>query len=1021
MKKLSLVFALLLLGSAALWAQKTITGKVTDDNGEGLIGATILVKGTSVGSITDVSGAFSLSVPPNAAVLMVSYTGFAAKEVTLTDANNYEITMETEVIGLSDVVVVGYGSQSRKGITGSVAKVSGETLSKLPVTGVDQALQGQAAGVQVVAASGTPGGSVSVRVRGPSSINAGNQPLYVVDGVPISTGSNSQIGFGGQQANALTDINPTDIESIEVLKDASAAAIYGSRASNGVVLITTKRGKAGKTQVSLNSYYGQQEIQKNPETLTGPQYVALVQEAIRNRFTATSLPSSQRLVGLDAAPDTYPSTNWADQILQTAPISQTDLSFSGGNERTKFYLSTAYFTQDGIIKGSKFDRYSIRLNLDNFITNKIKIGTSTFLSRSNSDRLNNDNNINGVLSAAILMGSHIPVRNADGTYAKDANSSVENPVAAQLEPTNENFSGRILSTLYGDWSILPWLSFRTNLNLDLSNFRETRFAPTTTNTGFGLRGQGIEAYNQELNLVNENFFTISKSIGSLNLDLLLGTAFQNSRSESFFGQGENFPGNTIKTLNAASVKKDLTSSRTEWGLNSYYSRLNLNFKEKYFISGSVRRDGSSRFGANQRWALFPAVSAAWRVSEEPFLKSSKVISELKLRAGFGQTGNQNIGNFASRALISPGANYNQIAGLSPSQLGNPELTWETNEDVSVGLDLGFFDNRISFVIEAYKRSTIDLLLNRPLVFTSGFASITENIGSTENRGIDILLNTRNIDSKKFTWSTSFNVAFLESKIIKLAGTPFASGFASWVAEGEAPSAFRGFRVERIFQEQAEIDALNAKAREKTGIATAVYQSTLTRPGDIQFKDLNGDGLITALDQEILGNALPKFYGGITNNLSFAGFDLSFFFQFQSGNMIYNNTRAFSEGMNGIFGQSATTLDRWTPENKSTTMPRAVFGDPNNNRRTSDRFLEDGSFIRLKNLNFGYSLPKSITDKLKINRLRVYVGGQNLLTFTNYSGLDPEVSTFGEVTLSAGTDFLTFPQARTIMGGLNITF
>lgn len=1021
MKKLSLVFALLLLGSTALWAQKTITGKVTDDNGEGLIGATILVKGTSVGSITDVSGAFSLSVPPNAAVLMVSYTGFAPKEVTLTDANNYEITMETEVIGLSDVVVVGYGSQSRKGITGSVAKVSGETLSKLPVTGVDQALQGQAAGVQVVAASGTPGGSVSVRVRGPSSINAGNQPLYVVDGVPISTGSNSQIGFGGQQANALTDINPTDIESIEVLKDASAAAIYGSRASNGVVLITTKRGKAGKTQVSLNSYYGQQEIQKKPETLTGPQYVALVQEAIRNRFTATSLPSSQRLVGLDAAPDTYPSTNWSDQILQTAPISQTDLSFSGGNERTKFYLSTAYFTQDGIIKGSKFDRYSIRLNLDNFITNKIKIGTSTFLSRSNSDRLNNDNNINGVLSASILMGSHIPVRNADGTYAKDANSSVENPVAAQLEPTNENFSGRILSTLYGDWSILPWLSFRTNLNLDLSNFREFRFSPTTTNTGFGLRGQGIEAYNQELNLVNENFFTISKAIGSLNLDLLLGTAFQNSRSESFFGQGENFPGNTIKTLNAASVKKDLTSSRTEWGLNSYYSRLNLNFKEKYFISGSVRRDGSSRFGANQRWALFPAVSAAWRVSEEPFLKGSKVISELKLRAGFGQTGNQNIGNFASRALISPGANYNQIAGLAPSQLGNPELTWETNEDVSVGLDLGFFNNRISFVIEAYKRSTIDLLLNRPLVFTSGFASITENIGSTENRGIDILLNTQNVVSKKFTWSTSFNVAFLESKIIKLAGTPFASGFASWVAEGEAPSAFRGFRVERIFQEQSEIDALNAKAREKTGNATAVYQSTLTRPGDIQFKDLNGDGLITALDQEILGNALPKFYGGMTNNLSFAGFDLSFFFQFQSGNMIYNNTRAFSEGMNGIFGQSATVLDRWTPDNKSTTFPRAVYGDPNNNRRTSDRFLEDGSFIRLKNLNFGYSLPKSITDKLKINRLRVYVGGQNLLTFTNYSGLDPEVSTFGEVTLSAGTDFLTFPQARTIMGGVNITF
>lgn len=1025
MKKLLLAFLLVMATGAVAWSQRTITGTITDQGKEPLIGATVVITGTSTGTVTDANGSFTLSVPPGATSLTVSYTGYATRRVELTAANEYTIVLETDVIALSDVVVVGYGTAQRKELTGSVAKVSGDVITRLPVTGVDQALQGQAAGVQVTTSSGTPGSSVSIRVRGTSSITSSSQPLVVIDGIPMNTGNYSQLGFGNQTTNSLADINPADIESMEILKDAAAAAIYGSRASNGVILITTKRGKQQKTQINLNTYYGGQTVWRTIEPTTGPEYVALVQEAVRNRFGATAVPSgpSTRLIGLDNDPSTYPSTNWFDEIFQTAAISQTDLSFAGGNERTKFYVSGTYFLQDGTIKGSSFDRYSFRINLDNIVSDKFKIGTTNFFSRSLQTRINNDNNIFGVLSTAVLLGSHIPKFNADGTYGRDPNASIENPIAAYREPTNDVFNNRLQSSIYGEYTLFKGLNFRTQVSVDYISFREFRFNPTTTNAGAGTGGTGIEALSADLNLVNENYFTYRNSFGKLNFDALLGASFQNSKFESFFGQGENFPGNTIRTLNAASVKRDVTSSRSEWGLNSYFSRLNFSWASKYLLSVSARYDGSSRFGANNRWGFFPAVSGAWRISEEGFLKDNRLISELKLRASWGRRGNFEIGNFASRALIAPGANYLQQAGLAPSQLGNPNLTWEDREDIDIGLELGLFNDRILLQVDAYRGVTNELLLSRPLVGSSGFTGITENIGSIENKGIDIQLTTSNISTPKVRWSTTLNVSLFDNKILKLAGTPFAAGFASWVEEGYALGSFRGFRVERLFQTQEEIDALNAKAREMTGNPNAVYQSTLTRPGDIQFKDLNGDGVITTADQEILGNANPKFFGGITNTLSAFGFDLSFFFQFSVGNLVYNNTRAFSEGMNGVFGQAATVRNRWTPDNKTsdTRYPRAVFGDPNNNRRTSDRFLEDASYLRLKNLRLGYRLPSSLVNKIGLSSLGIYVSGQNLLTFTKYSGFDPEVSTFTTSNTAPGTDFLTFPQARVMLVGLNVGF
>ncbi|MFN6073372.1 MAG: SusC/RagA family TonB-linked outer membrane protein, partial [Bacteroidota bacterium] len=982
MKKQVLVLFLWFGTMASLIAQRTISGTITDDKKEPLIGASVLVKGTSTGTISDVSGAFSFSIPANGTTLVISYTGYASKEIAIGASNNYNVMLEQEAIDLSDIVIVGYGTQSKKELTGSVSKITSETISRLPVTGVDQALQGQAPGVQVTSASGTPGASVSIRVRGPSSISAGNQPLYVVDGIPINTGNYSQIGVGGQQTNALADLNPADIESIDVLKDAAAASIYGSRASNGVVIITTKRGKQQKTQISLNTYRGTQEVWKTIDPLTGPEYVALLQEGVKARYGATVIPSQLGLRNLDADPSTYPTTNWFNEIFQSAAISQTDLNVSGGTDRTKFFVSGSVFDQGGVVKGSSFDRYSFRMNLDNLVTDKFKIGVSTGFSRSHNTRIQNDNNIYGVLSTALLLGSHIPVLNADGTYGRDANASIENPVANAVEPTYDVYSNRLLSNIFGELTILEGLTFRSSFSADYLNLRDDRFTPASHIQAAGVNGRGEQGFSSDLNLVNENYFSYRKAFGKLNFDGLVGNSVQISQFESLYGVGENYPGKTIRELNAASVKKDVTSSKSAWGLNSYFSRLNMNWAGKYFISGSVRADGSSRFGANNRWGVFPSASAAWRLSEESFFPKSKILSEVKLKASWGRRGNQDIANFASRALIAPGANYLQRAGLAPTQLGNPNLTWEEREDFDLGLEIALFESKLELTVDAYQGTTNQLLLNRPLVGASGFTGIQENIGSIRNKGIDIGLTTTNIETKNILWTTNFNISFFDNEILKLAGTPFAAGFASWVAEGEALGAFRGYRTVGLFQTQAEIDALDKKAKELTGRSTAVYQSTLTRPGDIQFKDINNDGVITSDDQEILGDANPNYYGGVTNTIQAYGFDLSFFFQYSMGNFVFNNTRAFSEGMNGVFGQANTVKNRWTPQNTSATMPRAVFGDPNNNRRVSDRFVEDASYVRLKNVTFGYTFPTKLLEKIKMRSARIYVTGQNLLTFTN---------------------------------------
>lgn len=1079
---------LLALSFVTMAQDRTVTGKVTSaEDGSTLPGVNVIVKGTTSGTVTDADGRYTISVPQGG-VLVLSFIGLRTQEVIVGDKTILDVQMANDNTQLSEVVVVAYGTQEKKTITGSVASVNSEAFKNQPLVGIDQAMQGRMAGVQVTQNSGTPGSGIAVRVRGSSSITGSNEPLYVVDGVPINTGSYSNIGVGNQQTSAINDINPNDIASIEVLKDAAASALYGSRAANGVVLITTKRGSAGnKTKINFNYYGGVQETWKRLTPLTGAQFIDALADGLVSRFgigggtvaapagvenadgtvstgsifgsgtqtwlnknhlaawfwspnstftvdgsgravaSRSGAPLEVRDANFFLDPSTSPSTNWQNEIFRAAPIANYEISAQGGNDKTKFAVSGNYFDQQGIVKGSGFQRMSGRINLDHAVNDKFTIGTNTAFTSSTNNRINNDNNIFGVVSGAILMAPDVPAYLSSGLYGRDPSSTVDNPLASALEPTNKAVSNRLLTGAFAQYEFIPGLSLKSSISLDYLYFREQRFLPTTTNQGLSTNGQGNANTSQEVNWINENVLTYRKLFNQdHNFSALLGNSIQESNFSNIRASATGFPGNDIRQVFAGAVKTDAQSSATSWAIRSFFSRVSYDYKGKYFFTGSFRVDESSRFAVNNRTGYFPSVSGGWRIKEESFMNGLTFINELKLRGSYGITGNQEIGNFNYLALFgsgSPadntgGANFNQIGGLAPVQLPNPNLTWEKTAQTDIGLDIGLLKSRLNISVDYYIKTTTDLLLTRPVPGVSGFATYAQNIGEMENKGFEVVISGTPISSRSgLVWTSDFNISFNRNKIVSLGSdvAPFAAGFASWVTAGEPIGAFRGFKVVDLIRTQEQLNNLNA------GSPSGVYQSTATRVGDIQFEDITGDGRVTSDDQKILGNAQPDFIGGWTNTLRFKGFDLTAFFQFVSGNKIYNNTRAFSAGMNGIFGSTDEVLKRWTPNNQNTNVPRAINGDAPNNRRVSDRWLEDGSFVRLKNVVFGYTLPTSLTTKMKISSLRVYFSGQNLLTWTNYSGLDPEVNTFSGSNIALGTDFLTFPQARVYTFGVNIGF
>ncbi|MBC6990558.1 SusC/RagA family TonB-linked outer membrane protein [Hymenobacter sp. BT491] len=1046
---------------------RNISGRVTDrTSGEGLPGATVLLKGTTTGVSTNADGTFALSVPSSGGTLQITSVGYLNTEREIGTDNRIDITLAVDTKQLSEVVVTGYGQQlERREVTGAVASVNSASYKDQPIIGVDQALQGRAAGVQVIQNSGTPGSGITVRVRGAASIGASNEPLYVVDGLPITTGNTSQLSAGNQGTNGLNDVNPNDIESIEVLKDAASAAIYGSRASNGVVLITTKRGKSGKPRIDLDYYTGAQTVWKRPDILNGQQQTELFLDAAANRYPANTngnypafgyvfrskadlaayiygpgdvgapvngvvpyvTPAGNPIRPLTQFqdPTTATNTDWSDKVLRTAPISNYGLTFSGGSDASRYRLALNYFDQQGTIVGSGFTRGSARLTLDNKLSEKVRMGASIGLTQSNNNRINNDNSIYGVLTTSRLYATDLPIYNADGTYYK--NGSLENPVAAAKEPYIKSTNNRLIGSQYTEFELIKNLKYRATFGIDYTYGRDNRFYSTLTNAGAAVRGEATAATVQDLNYNHISAFSYNKTFAEAHsLSALLVGEYQRDAYSDTYAQTTGFPSNAIRELSAGATKTAATSSSTGNALFGLLAKVDYSYKGRYLLGASVRRDQSSRFGADNQVGYFPAVSAGWRVLEEKFFKDQNVMSELKLRGSYGETGNQPTANFGSRGLISPGYNYLDQGGLALSQLANPNLKWERTRQTNVGVDFGFLQNRFYVSADIYKRKTDDLLLAQRLGADTGFLSYSANIGNMENKGLEFALTTINFrnEGTGFNWESNFNLSFNRNKVTKLSDpspTGSAAGFASRLLVGQPLGAFYGYRVDHIFQTQEEITALDANAKVKSGSTTATYQSTATRPGDIMFKDLNGDGRITADDQEVIGNAQPKYIGGFTNTFRFMNFDFSALLQFSVGNKIYNSAASNTQGMSTTYGQDAVVLNRWTPTNTDTKIPRAVYGDPNTNARNSDRFLEDGSYARFKSVTLGYTLPAVLASRAHVRTVRIYAQAQNLVTFTNYSGLDPEVNTFSGTNTSLGTDFFTYPQARTITGGVTLGF
>lgn len=1039
--RLSLLLVLVILFGgpiavkAALRLDRPLTGTVKAENGEGLPGVSIAIKGLSRGTTTDASGKFSLQVPDDATVLVFSYIGYRSQEIAVGNQSTINLTLVAEDRSLDEVVVVGYGTQRRASVTGAVASVSPKEITSLPVVSAQAALQGRVPGVQVVN-NGGPGESPIVQIRGIGSINYGSGPLYVVDGVPL-------VDVNGAPAGNLNLINSRDIESLDVLKDASSAAIYGSRASNGVILITTKRGtKDGKVRITLDSYVGAQNAAQKVPVLNRDQYVQYATALSGN----AGIPLPPRLSNLntpiyDGAAQTFAQTqtNWQDEVFRSAPIMQHQLSLSGGNNVSRFYGSGAYFKQDGIIRGTSYERGTFRINSDHQATKFVSIGQT--LTAGYDNRRLEPGGARSTILNAIRMLPYWPTTDptkVGGFSAPTAadGADPENPLRPLTIDINRTKTLSMLGTLYADVRLTSFLKYRISYGLNYFSDMATNYQPIY-NDGYLGRTTAILADSRTSFTAQTltNQLSFDKTFGQHSISAIAVAETQKTNGNTLNGQG-NRPDNTIQQIQGVS-NPAITSSQSITDLVSYLGRVNYDYAGRYLLSASIRRDGSSLFAPGNKWGSFPSVSAGWRISEESFLKSVPAISELKLRASYGITGFNGIGNYAWQTLVqSDNTAYpfgsTRALGSYFSALGNTNLKWETTKMGNVGVDLGLFSNRITFTAEAYNRQTDGLILAVPIPNSLGFSSSAlDNIGSMKNWGYEFQAGY-NQNTGGFRWNVSANVGITRNRVLNLA-TPNASIFSGQNADfggfditkteaGQPLQSFYGYQVDGIFQSVDEINRYNAA----DGTSTSLYQDKAA-PGDIRFKDLNGDGKIDPSDRTYLGSYLPNFNYGANFSANYKNFDLTLYIQGVQGNKIYNGTKVITEGMLRLFNAGTQVLNAWTPTNTNTNIPRAVSGDPNNNSRTSDRFVEDGSYLRVKNLSIGYTVPVSVLTSLtksSVSSIRVYVSTQNLLTLTKYSGYDPEVgvrplTVGGSSALISGIDYASYPQARTVLVGLQI--
>lgn len=1023
--RLSLVL-LLTFSFAAYSQQKTVSGKVVDNIGAPLPGVSVLVKGTSTGTQTDFDGNYTLSVSQGQ-VLVFRYIGFKTQEISVGATNTINLQLEEDAQALSEVVVIGFGEKTRKSLTTSVATAKMEDIKGIATSTVTGALQGAITGLQVNQNSGTPGTGFSVRVRGSSSIAGSNEPLYVVDGIPIFSGAIGDNGFGGQDNDVLATINFADVSSVEVLKDASASAIYGSRGANGVVLITTKRGKSGKVSVEVNSYYGFQEEIDRYDIMTTGEYFRFADTALAgfnipafasrgaftgiNQFAAQGFTDPTDQAQLEAFYALSFGDNFVNKIHKpgTIEVKQTDISISGGTEKATFYANFTDFKQEGVIFGQEFDRRSLRLNVDFKPTDKFNMDAGISVTEADNSRINSDNNIFGAFATSVLETPGATLRDDLGNFTPPTEFSFSNPLQNALDDDSDERTFRVLTNIGMRYFINEHFNVYGRLSLDRLDFKSTRrFSPNSAQ-GLGANGEIFK----EILLVNNwnglGTLNYRQKFGDFDVTALAGFSFEGVNTDQTEVDRQNFPFGFKSVINGATVIQG-DNFITENKLFSYFGRAGVSYKDKLFFEGTLRADASSRFGNGNQTGYFPAVSGAYVLSEDSWFQN-KIVTNMKTRVSWGQTGNQSgIGNFDS-FFLTGSVDFAGTPGNAIVQLANPDLKWETTTQTDIGIDLTLF-NRIDITYDYYRKDTEDLLLNRPLRNSSGFTTITENVGEMENRGHELSINAR-IFEGQFKWNSQFQISWNSNEVTKLTRDangefiPIDSGFASRTAVGQALGAFFGLKADGLYQTLDEIPA--------------AVQARGIRPGDIKFIDLNGDGNITADDRTFIGNPNPGAIGNFRNTFSWKGFDLSANFQFEIQKDIFNATRQFAGATGSAgFNKFKSETNFYTPTNTDTNIPAPRFGSAQSfNNQDSDFFVEEGDYLRLKEIVLGYTLPKKWTgDNYS---LRVYVGGDNLYTETDYSGLDPEVNTFGSANVSRGTDFFTQGLNKTVKIGFNLKF
>lgn len=988
-----------------------IRGSVTDaQTGEPVSGAQVSIRGTGIGTITNNDGRYILaSVPAGRVELRVEYIGYSPQARTITVAAGGTATEDFEMgvtaIQLEELVATGYAQQTRREVSSAMSTLHTADVERNVVASLDAALQGKAAGVQVVQNAGNPGVGMSVRVRGAASISASNQPLYVVDGVPVFREDFAQFGAGGQDLSAITGLNPDDIESINILKDAAAAAIYGSRGSNGVIMITTKRGAAtanGAPRFTVNLSTGWQEASKRLDMLNAAEYVEYFTAAMANDgFTQAEIDDELSWVvpGVD--------TDWQDEVLSTAPVTNTQVAVNGGTERFKYYLSGSYFDQDGIVLGSRYDRASGRVNLDFQATDRLNLSASLALSQEDNDRIDADNSIVSPIANAIANEPVVPVRNADGTFADQA--SYSNPVAVGELNEMEARTLRSYGNVTAEYGLTSWLRASGRAGFDFLQLREYEYnSPLVDKTyAAGVDGTAQIGNVQARRYLAEGYLTGEQYFGAHELALTAGASVEVTDHEDSFARGEGFTSTDLHWPTNAARPVSVDGSYWEHNLVSFFGRANYTFADRYIFNGSIRADGSSRFGENERYGIFPAASLAWVVTNEAFMENVDLLTDLKLRGSWGVTGNEAIGNFQFLGLYGS-ANYGSIPGVAPSNLPNPDLKWERTEEWNLGMDASFLDDRLGLVAEVYNKSTDDLLLSRPVTSTSGFTSVLANVGGIENKGVELSLRTVNLRPAQrggLEWTTEINFTRNRNEVTALANDePFMSGFVNRVEVGQPLGAFYMIRFEGVNSE--------------TGVA--------------YFTDLDDDGNIIGTtedpddgDRMIVGNPHPDYFGGMRNTLAFGAFDLSTFLEFTQGNSIYNGIREYADDGGWFWDNKfGDVMDYWQQPGDVTDTPRPSYwyGDTGALVESS-RWVEDGSYIRLQEVTLGVQLPAAVSSLMRTQNARLYVSGKNLKTWTDYSGYNPDVNSFGSSGTSAslGTDFYAYPLARTFTIGFQGTW